>query len=225
MKQKLENISFSYGEQQLFDNTSLSIEEGKVYVVFGPSGSGKSTLLYILGGFLKPDSGKVFFNDEEIKFEDIKTLQTLRKNDISYLFQEFNLIENFTVKQNFEVMYECLNQTYTNDIAEQAYKLLKDFNLADKMDERVKLLSVGERQRVAIIRALLKKSSVIFSDEPTASVDAENKKSIIDAFETLKSTGITQVIVTHDPEFLRIADCVVTIKNKKIQIDKEEVLC
>ncbi len=181
----------------ILKDINLNIKDNTLVVVKGVSGSGKSTLLSLIGTFLKPQSGSIKINNEDIiKFNDIY-LARYRAKHIGFVFQDFNLFENLNLYENLLASILPLGDDFTQadtkiDIA------LKKINIFHKKYQQISLLSGGEKQRVAIARAIINNPDILLFDEPTASLDKKNSYQFIDILENLKKDGKTIVISTHD---------------------------
>ena len=190
------------------NNVSMQINEGELLVIVGESGSGKSTLINILGGLDRCTKGKVYFKNKDITEYNEKKITLYRKNNIGFIYQSFNLINELTVYENILL---------TSDSKNNIDDLLKKVGLLKKKNIYPKELSGGEQQRVAIARALSKNSDVLFCDEPTGALDSENSRRILLLLEELaRKDKKTIVIVTHNNEIKKIADRVYTMKNGEI---------
>lgn len=181
-------------------NINLEIESGTCNVLKGVSGSGKSTLLSIISTMQKPTSGEVFYNNEIIsKFPDIHS-SNFRAKNIGFIFQFFNLFDEFSVRDNISIPLIPLGFSQ-KQIDEKVDKSLELTNIIHKKDELVLNLSGGEKQRCAIARALVNDAKLILCDEPTAALDFQNSLNFISIIENLKKLGKTVIIATHDPIF------------------------
>lgn len=191
---ELKNISKSFGKKTIFQNFSLTINDGESIVITGKSGSGKSTLLNILSLIEHVDSGEVLWDGKQIKKINTKETDILMREKIGYLFQNYALIENDSVLENLK-----LASIYTKDKNKIDYNnLLNQLRLNVDLNQEIYLLSGGEQQRVAIARLFIKPCNIIFADEPTGNLDEENSKIILDKLFELNSLGKTLVVVTHD---------------------------
>ena len=206
-----ENIIKTYKENNSFyalNGVSVNIYEGELLVIVGASGSGKSTLINILGGIDKCTSGNVYFKNTDITNYNEKKLTQYRKNNVGFIYQSFNLINELTVYENILL---------TSDSKTNVDEILKNLGLFDKRNAYPKELSGGEQQRVAIARALSKDCDILLCDEPTGALDSENSKKILLLLEELaRKDKKTIVIVTHNNEIIKIADRVYTMKNGRI---------
>ena len=196
-----ENISFSIDGQKLFSNINFKIETGKDLLITGPSGIGKTTLLSILSGLQKPTHGNVLYNDINLYNLAEDKIDEFRGKQLGIIFQNFNLINTFTIKQNLQLVNTALNKKDNNHI----YELLQRVGLADKSHIKVSNLSIGEKQRVAVARAFIGKPKWIFCDEPTSSLDDKNTAIIINLIkeESLRCKA-SLVLITHDKRIQKI---------------------
>lgn len=182
-------------------NINLEIKKGSCTILKGVSGSGKSTLLSIISTMQKPTNGKVYYKDELIsKFPDIHS-SNFRARNIGFIFQFFNLFNEFSVKDNISIPLIPLGFSQ-KDIDKKVEKSLKLANIFHKKDELVLNLSGGEKQRCAIARALVNDAELILCDEPTAALDLKNSQNFINIIKELKALGKTIIIASHDPIFL-----------------------
>ena len=195
MNVELQNINKKFGDITLFRDYSLKIPDKKITGIFGPSGCGKTTLLNILGSIEKVDSGRILYNGKEIK--SVKQKRILLKNELGFIFQNFGLVDNETVLDNLMIVSK-LDGIKKKDRINLFINMLNTLGLKNKLNEKIYHLSGGEKQRVALAKILLKDCSLILADEPTASLDWENKQFIFEQFKQLRDNGKTIVIVSHD---------------------------
>lgn len=205
---KLKNISKSYYQHNVFHDFNLEIDEGEFIIISGKSGSGKSTLCNIIGLLDKPDQGKVFIKDQEIDYKDSKIAKLLSKN-ISYLFQNFALIDNKTVGYNLELVYPSKKERKNN--RKLIEEKLSEVGMEETYDKYIYECSGGQQQRVAIARLLLKQGDIIICDEPTGSLDEENKMMVMNLICDLHKKGKTIIMVTHDKTLYSYAKRVIMI--------------
>ncbi len=206
----------------IFD-INLNIGEKGLYIIKGESGSGKTTLLNVIGLIDSFNSGKYIFNGQSILDCDKKTIENIRRNDISFIFQDFKLFENLTVYENIKLAaFGEIDEEYLNS-------LLILTNLTKVKEKKVKFLSSGQQQRVAIIRSFIKKPKLIIADEPTGNLDSKNSIQIMDIIKTI-STTIPVVLVTHNSTLCeQYYDYLIELKdgrivNSKERINKDEIL-
>lgn len=193
---EIKNLDKSYGEKNIFDNYSISIPDTSLTIITGPSGCGKSTLLNIIGRLEDYDNGEILLNGINIK--DIKRYKYFR-DYVGFLFQNFALLENKTVEENLKI----IKKRSRTDISIDA--VLESVGLADKKYKKVYKLSGGEQQRVALARVILKKCDIVLADEPTASLDDENGKLVMELLCEFAKQGKTVIMVTHKKEYLKYA--------------------
>jgi putative ABC transport system ATP-binding protein len=205
---------YDMGEIQIkaLDRASFEIEKGELVVILGPSGAGKTTCLNILGGMDKATSGKVVVGDGIITNYSNKELITYRRNDIGFVFQFFNLIQNLTALENVELAVQlCKNHL-------DPAKVLDQVGLKDRIKNFPSQLSGGEQQRVAIARAIAKNPKLLLCDEPTGSLDYKTGKSILKLLEkTARKENMTVIIITHNTAIAPMADKVIKFKNGKVE--------
>lgn len=208
-KINLVSINKKYNNQVVFNDFSLSVEEGEFLAISGPSGCGKTTILNIIGLLDYPDNGTVKICDvENPKLENRKGRMLVRDN-ISYLFQNFALVEKYTARKNLELQCK-LSGIKIDD--PKVLELLAKFGIEDLLDKKVFQLSGGEQQRLALVRAFIKKPTILLADEPTASLDLDNAKIVMDAIKELHKNGTTVIVVTHNPDVAQYANRVVNLK-------------
>lgn len=195
---RLNNLSKKIENREILKPIDLTINEGEMISIIGPSGSGKTTLLNILGLIDSDYTGDYFFEGEKnLKANSSKTQKIIR-NEISYLFQNFALIENETVAFNLLLALKYIKKSKKEklDLIEQ---ILDKLHLNGYLNKKIASLSGGEQQRVALARAVIKPCRLILADEPTGSLDETNRDMIIDLLKILNEEGKTIIIVTHDP--------------------------
>ena len=195
---KIKNLNKSFGELHVLKNINEVIHEGEVISIIGPSGSGKSTFLRCLNLLEVPNSGEIYFNNQEITNNE-ETLDTVRQN-IGMVFQHFNVFPHLNVLENICLAPKLLHK---ENMEEEAMKLLKMVELEDKAKESPRNLSGGQKQRLAIIRALAMNPKIMLFDEPTSALDPEMVKGVLDVIKKLSESGMTIVIVTHEINFAK----------------------
>lgn len=197
-------------------DVSIEIESNKISVIVGASGAGKSTLLHIFGALDRPDSGKIFYNDEDINTLSEDRLANFRNKNIGFIFQFHHLLPEFTAIENVAIP-QMINGISLKNATVKSRKLLDAVGLSERADHKPAELSGGEQQRVAVARALANDPQIIFGDEPTGNLDSTNSESIhkliLDLREEFK---MTFVIVTHNSNLVNLADKVFEIKDGNI---------
>jgi len=203
---------FGNGVTALRD-VSITIAPGEFVALIGRSGSGKSTLMNILGGLDSPTGGSVYFDDEEVDYMDRKRLIHLRRTEVGFVFQQFNLIPTITAIEN--VAYPLLfNYTPWEEREQQALRLLTLVGLADRADHLPHELSGGEQQRVAIARALVGDPHIILADEPTGNLDSKNSAEIYRLMRTInQEQQVTFLVVTHERELASYCDRTIELRD------------
>ena len=190
------------------NNTNFEIEKGELVVIVGPSGAGKTTTLNILGGMDTATSGKVLVDNKEITRLTNKQLITYRRNDIGFVFQFYNLVQNLTAKENVELATQLCPDALNVD------EILNKVGLENRKDNFPSQLSGGEQQRVAIARAIAKNPKLLLCDEPTGALDYKTGKSILKLLQNMaRKENMTVIIITHNGAIAPMADKVIHFKN------------
>ena len=190
-----EDISFDIDGQKLFTNINLNLKPQKDLLITGPSGVGKTTLLSILCGLQKPTNGSIIYNDIDLYNLAENEIDNFRGKNLGIVFQNFNLINSFTVKQNLEIAANAIG----NKSSDQYFNLLDRIGLADKSHIKVANLSIGEKQRLAVARAFVGNPKWIFCDEPTSSLDDKNANIIANLIKEESSRcKASLILITHD---------------------------
>lgn len=200
------NLYKNFNNQVVFSNYNLQIEKNKCVVIQGASGSGKSTLLNIIGLLDKPTKGEVVVFDQVNVKPFSKKAELLLKEKIGYLFQNFALVDDMSVYGNLKIALKNVKSKHKDQLIKDA---LSKVGLQGFERKLVYQCSGGEQQRIAIARLLLKPCEVVLCDEPTGSLDDENKQIVLSLLHDLKKMGKTVVIVTHDHEVLTLADKII----------------
>ncbi|MBO4762238.1 MAG: ABC transporter ATP-binding protein [Lachnospiraceae bacterium] len=189
-------------------NATFNVEKGEICVIVGPSGAGKTTLLNILGGMDTLTSGKVVLDGVEISKLSEAQLTLYRRNDIGFVFQFYNLVQNLTALENVELAGQICKDPL------DAYETLREVGLAGRTDNFPSQLSGGEQQRVAIARALAKNPKLLLCDEPTGALDYVTGKSILSLLEkTAHERGMTVILITHNQALTDMADRVIRVRS------------
>ncbi len=184
-------------ETTALNNINLEISEGEFIAIMGPSGCGKSTLLNILGMLDTPNSGSYNFLGEDVANRSERELANVRKQNIGFIFQSFNLIDELSVAENVELplLYQKMP---AKERAERVLQVLERVNIAHRADHRPQQLSGGQQQRVAVARAVVTNPNLILADEPTGNLDTTNGEEVLNLLGQLNSDGTTIIMVTHD---------------------------
>lgn len=205
---KLENICKSFGKHQVLKDINLQINDGEFIIIMGKSGSGKSTLCNIIGLLDQPTSGKVYIDEKLMTYKNKEVANILRYK-ISYLFQNFALIDNKTVGYNLSLIYHSNKEK--KKMKSKIEESLKSFGLEGYFDKKVYECSGGEQQRIAIVRTFLKEGELIICDEPTGSLDDENKELVMKELIELHRSGKTIIMVTHDTSLLHYGSRIIEL--------------
>jgi lipoprotein-releasing system ATP-binding protein len=210
---RAENIHKSFGQLQVLKGISLEVPAGKLYSIVGASGAGKTTLLLILGTLSLPDQGEIYFEGRKISGLNEADLSLFRNRKIGFVFQFHHLLPEFTALEN--VCIPAFIAGITRSKAESRGKeLLAYLGLKDRMNHKPSQLSGGEKQRVAVARALVNQPAVILADEPSGNLDSRNRDELHDLFFTLRNDlGQTFIIVTHDDSFAERSDQIIHIRD------------
>lgn len=217
---RTESLTKIYGDADrqvcALDRISLTIEAGEFVAIMGPSGSGKSTLLYLLGGLEKPTSGRVWINQNDLSTMNDDGLSQMRRQQIGFVFQFYNLIPVLTAQENV-AMPLILDGTPRHNAIQQADSALEKVGLSVRKTHRPLELSGGEQQRVAVARALVTEPALILGDEPTGNLDSRSSDEIVGLLRTIVDQwGRTLVLVTHDPRVAAHADRIIFLKDGRI---------
>jgi len=216
----LQNISKLYGDGdtsvKVLDQISLEVKAGEFVALVGPSGAGKSTFLSIAGALLSPTSGQIWIGDQEISQLPEKKLNQIRLDKIGFVFQSANLIPYLTVIDQLILIGELAGKSRKESHA-KAEKLLRELGLGHRLKHYPDSLSGGERQRVSIARAWMNDPEIILADEPTASLDSERGRAVVEMLaDEVKQRGKAAVMVTHDHRMLDLCDRIVYIEDGKL---------
>ena len=221
----LKNIAkkyFSHTNIKVLNDISFTFEKGKIYSLVGPSGSGKSTLLNLLSLIDEPNSGSIEILNKKINFSEKVENDKIRSEKIGIIYQDKNLLNDFTALENIYLPKLLLTNDKKNSIAE-AKKISKNVNLSSRLNHYPSELSGGEIQRVAISRALINEPEIILADEPTGSLDFDNAKQIFKILFNLKNKNRVIIFATHNRYFANMADCKLQMINGKIKLTNARV--
>jgi ABC-type polar amino acid transport system ATPase subunit len=210
------NLAKAFGRTRALDDVSCSISRGERLVVIGPSGSGKSTLIRCLNGLVKPDAGKITFDDERIEPTSQAHWRRLRQR-VGMVFQDYSLFPHLTAIENITLAPVRAGLMSKPEAELEAHRLLQRVQLAEKATAYPAFLSGGQQQRVAIARALAMRPQALLFDEPTSALDPEMIKEVLDLMVSLARDGMTMVVVTHEMGFARaVADRVLFMEAGRI---------
>jgi len=193
----------------------FNVKEEEFVAVIGPSGCGKSTLLHLIGGLLKPTSGRILIEGVSISSVSDFERTEIRRQRMGFVFQSYNLLNTLTARENISLAKRIQGNGHYEDGSAQ--NILRMLGLESKMDHKPWELSGGEQQRVAIARAVINRPAILLADEPTGSLDSENSRMVLNMLRELNSVyGQTIIIITHDPEAAATADRVIEMRDGKI---------
>ena len=216
----LENLSKIYRtsevETHALSNISLEIKDGEFVSIMGTSGCGKSTLLNILGLLDRSSGGKYYFNGQLVSDKTEKERSVIRKNNMGFIFQNFNLVDELKVEENVELplFYLGLNK---KERQEKVKKVLEKMGIAHRAKHYPKQLSGGQQQRVAVCRAVISEPKLILADEPTGNLDSHYGREVLDSLIALNNTGTTIVMVTHSKDDASVSNRVIQLFDGKLK--------
>ncbi len=217
---KLQNLQKKYRTDELettaLNNINLEIQQGEFVAIMGPSGCGKSTLLNTIGMLDTPTSGHYFFNGEDIAGYGESKLSKLRKKNIGFIFQSFNLIDELTVEENIELAL-LYHDVSVHERKRKVANVMERVGIAHRAKHMPSQLSGGQQQRVAVARAVVGNQGMILADEPTGNLDTQHGQEVMEMLQQLNKEGITIVMVTHSPEHAMFASRTVNILDGKVQ--------
>ena len=203
-------------ETKVLDNISLEIEKGEFVSLMGASGSGKSTLLYLIGGLDKPTEGEIYINSKDINKMKEKNLAELRRKDMGFVFQFYNLVQNLSVEENI-MLPVIMDGKKEKDYIERLNKILRIIGLEDKRKSLPSELSGGQQQRVSIARAIILNPSIILADEPIGNLDSKSGEEVMELFKKInEDEKITILQVTHSEDSAKYGNRLIRLKDGKI---------
>lgn len=217
---EIRNVCKSFGDKDnkntVLNNVSLSVRQGEFVSLMGASGSGKSTLLYLLGGLDTADSGEILIDGKNIASMSDKELSEKRRQDIGFVFQFFNLVQNLSVEDNI-LLPIVMDRKNPAMYKEKLDEILKITNLSDKRKSFPPQLSGGQQQRTAIARAVITEPKIILADEPTGNLDSKTGKEIMELFSRInKEKNITVIMITHSMECASFADKIIQLSDGRL---------
>ncbi|HKL76184.1 MAG TPA: ABC transporter ATP-binding protein [Halanaerobiales bacterium] len=208
-------------EVPALNGINIDIEEGEFTTIFGPSGSGKTTFLNMIGCLDKPTSGEIYFNKNKLKDLNKKELADIRRYNIGFIFQSYNLIPVLTAYENVEFALRLIDGETDKDIKNKVMKILADVGLEGLEKRKPNELSGGQKQRVAVARALVKEPKLILADEPTANLDSKTGKEVMEIMLKMnEQLNTTFIFSTHDPRVMDYARRLIEIKDGLISDDE-----
>lgn len=215
---EVKNIYKSFGDLEVLKGVNLEVKRGEIVAIIGKSGAGKTTLLQIIGTLDRPTKGQVMIDGTDVFAMKDRELAAFRNKHIGFIFQFHQLLPEFTALENVCIP-AMIGREKESDYTPRAAQLLRDLGLGDRMEHKPNELSGGEKQRVAAARALMMKPDIILADEPTGSLDTQNKKELSELLLLLrKEYSQTILLVTHDKELAGIADRVIEIVDGRISL-------
>lgn len=215
---RIEGIRKSYGSLDVLKGIDLSINKSDIVAIVGRSGAGKTTLLQLLGTLDRPDSGKIYFNNEDPFLLNDKKLSAFRNRHIGFVFQFHQLLPEFTALENVMIPGMIAGKK-TAELKTRATHLLEKLRLADRIRHKPSELSGGEQQRVAVARALMNEPELILADEPSGNLDSKNARELHELFlELRRDEGQTFVIVTHNDTLAELADRKIVMEDGLIKL-------
>lgn len=213
---KLEKICKKYDNKNIFCNVNFQASTGEIVLLTGESGIGKTTFLEIIAGLRKIDSGKYYYDNQEILSNDDDIMSDFRNKNIGYILQDFALVDDYTVLENI-ILPVLYSRFFSKEEAIlRAKSFAVKFYLEKELDKKVRFISGGQKQRVAIIRSLILNPEIILADEPTTNLDENNFRLVLEMFQELKKQEKIIIIATHDDRIKKIADRTYKIVNQEI---------
>ncbi|MGN1344424.1 MAG: ABC transporter ATP-binding protein [Traorella sp.] len=212
---KIYTTRFSQNYVQALSNVSFSVEKGEYVAIMGESGSGKTTLLNILAALDKPTSGEVLLNGKNLTKLKDSEISTFRRNHLGFVFQDFNLLDTFSIKDNI-LLPLVLSKTSVSEMEKRLQKVIVPLNIQDIVNKMPYEISGGQKQRVAIARAIITKPEIILADEPTGALDSRNTDELLNLFNELNEAGQTILMVTHSVKAASHATRVLFIKDGEV---------
>ena len=215
---KAELIAKSFGDLKVLKGVSLEVAQSEIISIIGASGAGKTTLLQILGTLGKPDTGKVYIDGKDVFSMGEKELSRFRNQSIGFVFQFHHLLPEFTAFENVCIP-GYISRKRKSEVEARGRELLKILDLSDRLDHKPSQLSGGEKQRVAVARALINNPAVVLADEPSGNLDSRNQEELYSLFFNLREQfGHTFIIVTHDEHFAGMTDRSIHIRDGIVHV-------
>lgn len=215
---EIKDIEHQYGQEKVLKGISLCIDRGEYLAIIGKSGSGKTTLLNIAGGMLEPTHGHVYIDHQDIFSMSQKDRKIFMRDRVACIFQDYHLIEEFTVYENIQLPFFIKKENYDQQYFHELLKLMDIEDIFDKFPEQ---LSGGQKQRVCAMRAILQKPDILLCDEPTGNLDQKNSQELIQILKNCHSKfHQTILLVTHDLDIARSMNRMIRIKDGIIDFDQ-----
>lgn len=217
----LKNLSKRFTTEEVettaLNNISFEIKQGEFVAIMGPSGCGKSTLLNTLGMLDSPSEGHYYFNSEDVAGYSESQLAVIRKQNIGFIFQSFNLIDELNVEENVELalLYHSISKS---ERKRRVAEVLEKVGISHRAKHMPSQLSGGQQQRVAVARAVVGKQGLILADEPTGNLDSEHGREVMEMLQQLNKEGTTIIMVTHSPEHAEYADRVINLFDGEVVV-------
>lgn len=213
---KLTNINKHFGNLHVLHDINMEVGDGEIVAIYGPSGAGKTTLLQIAGSLDRADSGEVWYDGDDISRLSDKKLAEFRCLNIGFVFQFHELLPEFSALENV-AMPALIAGKSKKEAYRMAEEILTELGMSHRLKHKPSQLSGGEKQRVAVARAIVNSPRLIFADEPTGSLDSRNRDEILEIITRLRNEHSQSfLIVTHDPQLARIADRIITMEDGRI---------
>lgn len=229
---ELKNLFYIYKDEKIDvvanKDVNITFKKGTINIIMGPSGSGKTTFLQIIGGLLSPSSGTLKINDIDISELNEADKTQFRRKKVGFIFQNNNLLPQFTVEQNIELVHSVYQEKYSKNKKLELSKIIEKFDLSNRTHHYPSELSGGQIQKAGIIVALCHNPDIILADEPSGDLDTKSRDKLMEIFLSIKQMSAEKIIIiaTHDPTFLNIADNAVFLENGTIisKLTKKELL-
>ena len=227
MSIKLEQLTKIYNPETDFpvtavNDVTLNVDQGEFVAIMGPSGSGKTTLLNMVGGIDRPNHGQVIIDTIDMTALSDKELIIFRRDNIGFIFQDFSLLPVLTAKENVEFVMQLQGRSHS-DCETRSRQLLEEVGLGDRLHVVPGKLSGGQQQRIAVARALAPKPKFILADEPTANLDAQTTRDLLDIMQHLnEKEGVTFIFSTHDPRVIERARRVIVFEDGQVKEDRTQ---
>ena len=218
---KVYTTRFGTNQVKALSDVNFSVEKGEYVAIMGESGSGKTTLLNILASLDKPTNGEILLNGKNtVQIKD-KELSAFRRDNLGFVFQDFNLLDTFTIRDNIFLPLVLSGKKY-NEMEERVKPLSKRLGIEQLLDKYPYEVSGGQKQRAAVARALITNPQIILADEPTGALDQKTGREVLELLKEINKSGKTVIIVTHDEGIAKMTDRIITISDGRIVGDSKE---